>query len=104
MTDPSEGSAVSRRTEVLAPMLVDWLPRQRWFGGKHHEITAVRPVRSVSLYGDAGDGPQLEHLVVAVASAAGEELYQVLVGYRRALPERLEHAAIGMVDDGWSGR
>jgi len=82
------------RAEALAPALARWLPEQRWFAGKHREIVGVAPVTCVPL-GDAG---RVDHLVVRVEYAAGEpEHYQLLVGWRRRLPEKLEHARIGTV-------
>jgi len=97
-------------SEAIAPLLQDWLPHQRWFGGKQREIVHVRPVRGQTLYDGGPDGPRLEQLVVAVGQSGGvgvgsangpaadEELYQVLVGLRPYLPERLEYGRIGAFD------
>jgi maltokinase len=89
-------------TAPIAALLPDWLPHQRWFGGKQREIHAVRPVLGRTLHDDGPGGPRLVQLVVAVEQSDGggrsEELYQVLVGLRRFLPERLDYAQIGVVD------
>jgi maltokinase len=90
------------QTEAICALLPNWLPHQRWYGAKGQQIVSVRPVREVTLH-DAGDGgPRLEHLVVAVGTGEGgsfdEQLYQLLVGLRPYIPERLEHAVIGPVN------
>jgi len=110
-------SPLHQLSEAIAPLLQDWLPHQRWFGGKQREIAHVRPVRGQTLYDGGPDGPRLEQLVVAVGQRSGgavlnggpagatgvdvgadEELYQVLVGLRPYLPERLEYGRIGSFD------
>lgn len=85
-------------SEAIARLLHDWLPHQRWFGGKQREIAHVRPVQGRTLYDGGADGPRLEQLVVAVGQEGAEELYQVLVGLRPYLPERLEYGRIGGLD------
>ncbi len=83
-------------SEAITPLLPDWLPHQRWFGGKQRDIVDVRLVRGRTLHDGMPDGPRLEHLVVTVAQGdKNEELYQVLAGVRRHLPERLEYGRIG---------
>lgn len=87
---------LSRRhlDEVIPELLTEWLPHQRWFGGKQRAIAGVRVVRETLLR------DELLHLVVAVEfddDAAEEQLYQLLLGLRPILPERLEHARIGAV-------
>ncbi len=82
--------------QAVSSLLTEWLPRQRWFGGKGRPIRDVVPVDStVVVDGD----PRLVQLLVAVHYSDGVERYQLLVGIRPALPQRLEHAAIGTVDD-----
>jgi maltokinase len=88
--------------ETIAGLLHDWLPHQRWFGGKQREISDVRPVQWRTLLDRGPDGPRLDQLVVAVEQHSGrgleEALYQLLVGLRPFLPERLEYARIGAFD------
>src|ERR1700691_4144654 len=50
----------------------------------------------------AGD-PELRYLIIAVSHGAAVDYYQILVGLRRKLPERLEYASIGPVGDGPAG-
>jgi maltokinase len=88
-------------SEAITPLLADWLPHQRWFGGKQREIAGVRLVQGRTLHDATPDGPRMEQLIVAVAQDSGrEELYQVLVGLRPYLPERLEYGRIGGFDSG----
>jgi maltokinase len=100
---PDRGSGATDRAVALAGALVRWLPEQRWFAGKHRSVQAVTPVSAVAL-GDVQ--PRLDHLVVQVEYATGEpEQYQVLVGWRTMLSEKLEHVRIGTVGDyvGYAG-
>jgi trehalose synthase-fused probable maltokinase len=75
--------------------IAEWLPRQRWFGGKDgpiHELaigtaTELRP----------GD-PALHHLVLDVRQDDTTDHYQLLLGVRRDLPEHLAPVAIGLLE------
>ncbi len=86
----------------LPELLADWLPRQRWFGGKDRGVSSVKVERSVALR--VGD-PELHHMVVRVAAPGNTDAdraaarYQLLVGIRRDRPERLDHAGIGSLGD-----
>ncbi len=74
----------------LAEALRQWLPEQRWFAGKDRPVLRVEPVRTTTL---GGEDPELLHAVVAVDQGGAErELYQLLLGLRRDLPEHLGHA------------
>ena len=77
--------------------LATWLVEQRWFAGKGHGLRDLAIVADIQVV--AGD-PELRHLVVAVSNGTSVDYYQVLVGLRRRLPLRLEHAVIGPADDG----
>jgi maltokinase len=44
--------------------------------------------------------PELRHLIIAVSHGAAVDYYQILVGLRRRLPERLDYARIGPIGDG----
>ncbi|MFJ4923490.1 maltokinase [Streptomyces sp. NPDC088725] len=107
----------------LAPLLHDWLPRQRWFAGKGRRITGFVPVTVTELqpYERAeqadSDVPGLLHLLVRVeqqgttrppapspapaasspasASPLAGDCYQLLLGVRDSLPPRLAPALIG---------
>ncbi|WP_246281786.1 maltokinase N-terminal cap-like domain-containing protein [Fodinicola acaciae] len=92
--NPSSDRLCDDLAEQLAGPLAGWLPGQRWFGSKGQKILGVRPVSAYTLQ-DAE--PQLDHVLVAVDSQDGEQLYQLLLGVRRNLPEYLEHGRIGSV-------
>jgi maltokinase len=73
-------------------LLPDWLPHQRWFGAKGRQIHDITIVADrVLVDGD----PMMRHLLVAVDLGEETETYQLLVGSRREIPQRLEHAVIG---------
>lgn len=60
---------------TLAPLLREWLPRQRWFAGKGRPITGFRPVTAVWLLpcpgGGRGTAPGLLHLLVRARQSDG---------------------------------
>jgi maltokinase len=73
-------------------LLPEWLPQQRWFGSKGRQIHHISIVADrVLVEGD----PTMRHLLVAVDLGEDTENYQLLVGSRTDLPQRLEHAVIG---------
>ncbi|MGH3243214.1 MAG: maltokinase N-terminal cap-like domain-containing protein, partial [Spirillospora sp.] len=76
---------------ALARALAEWLPKQRWFGGKDGPIddltiNTTTPLRT-------GD-PALHHLILNVHQNNTTDHYQLLLGVRRDLPDRLKHAEI----------
>src|SRR6202021_1262717 len=82
--------------DALAP----WLGNQRWFAGKGQGTRDLAIVADTKLV--AGD-PELRHLIIAVSDGEAVDYYQILVGLRRKLPERLDSARIGPVGDGLAG-
>ncbi|BEP11756.1 phosphotransferase [Acidothermaceae bacterium B102] len=81
----------------LAELISEWLPQQRWFGGKGRAITALQVEDDIPLL--EGD-PALHQVIVGVSYAEGEgEHYQLLVGLRVEGHERFEHARIGWLDN-----
>ena len=83
-------------TTPLAEVLASWLPSQRWYAGKGTSIRELAEEHRVVL---ATSPAQVLHLVVRVETDDGAtERYQLLVGLRGSLPERLDHALIGVVD------
>jgi maltokinase len=90
--------------DPLAELLTKWLPRQRWYAGKDAPVTRLTITTDATLAaGDLARGePVLRHLIITVrqASATSDARYQVLVGLRRHVPDRLAHAVIGHLPDG----
>jgi maltokinase len=82
--------------DALAP----WLGNQRWFAGKGQGTRDLAIVADTKLV--AGD-PELRHLIITVSHGAAVDYYQILVGLRRRLPERLDYARIGPIGDGLAG-
>ncbi|MGP3956170.1 maltokinase N-terminal cap-like domain-containing protein [Nonomuraea sp. 3N208] len=78
---------------MLAELLAAWISRQRWFGGKG------RPIDQLSIDSDVELTPGLRHLIVAVWQDGSRDRYQLLLGERTELPDRLTHALIATVDD-----
>jgi maltokinase len=77
--------------------LATWLVEQRWFAGKG------RGLRDLAIVADnqvIGGDPELRHLILTVGNGTTVDYYQVLVGFRRRLPDRLKHASIGLAGDG----
>ncbi|MGV9554636.1 maltokinase N-terminal cap-like domain-containing protein [Streptomyces sp. NPDC003401] len=84
----------------LAPLLREWLPRQRWFAGKGSPVTGFSLVAGTELV-PATSRLGLYHLLVrAHQGAVPGDCYQLLIGAREALPPRLAPALIGHVPDG----
>jgi maltokinase len=97
--------------EATLPLLRDWLPRQRWFAGKGHPITAITPVATTLLPGPTGlarGTGVLLHLLLRVDqhNASGgaplNDVYQLLLGaHPDGLPGlRGETAVIGRITNG----
>jgi maltokinase len=82
-------------TDNLLTHLPDWLPQQRWFGAKGREIQGVSVVAERTLM---EGNPTCRHVLVEVDLGEDKETYQLLVGSRTELPERLVHATIGLSD------
>ena len=85
----------------MADLLPDWMPQQRWFGAKGRTIESIEFLTDRTLV--VGD-PALRHLLVSIDYADPQggdktEVYQLLAGRRREVPERLEHAVIGSEGD-----
>ncbi len=81
----------------LEDALATWLLEQRWFAGKGRTLRDLAVVADTEVA--AGD-PALRHLIVLVSHGATADHYQILIGLRSHLPDWLEHARIGMTDDG----
>ncbi len=83
----------------LPELLPDWLPNQRWFGGKGRPVTSYEAV-SVAPVG-AGDPALVDVLVRVVYDDGDAEHYQLLLGLRSPPVDHLEHALLGQVGDRW---
>jgi len=82
---------------AIEDALAAWLGNQRWFAGKGQGLRDLAIVADTELV--AGD-PELRHLIVSVSHSTAVAYYQVLIGLRRQLPVRLQHAEIGPAGDG----
>ncbi|MFC4012463.1 aminoglycoside phosphotransferase [Nonomuraea purpurea] len=78
---------------MLDELLAAWISRQRWFGGKG------RAIDELSIDSDVELRPGLRHLIVAVWQEGSRDRYQLLLGEREQLPDRLTHALIGTTPD-----
>jgi maltokinase len=76
--------------------LATWLVEQRWFAGKGHGLRDLAIVSDTTVV--TGD-PELRHMIAAVSQGTTVDYYQILVGFRRQLPQRLDHALIGPAGD-----
>jgi maltokinase len=71
------------------------MPTQRWFAGKGARILDLAIVADTELV--TGD-PALRHLIIDVSQGSSVDSYQVFAGLRKHIPERLDHAIIGLAD------
>jgi maltokinase len=82
----------------LARLLAEWLPRQRWYGGKGAHIAAdgVTVLARLDLLPDRDPG--LAVVVIEVRpQGRTPERYQLFLGARRQLPGMLEHVELGLL-------
>ncbi|WP_424536005.1 maltokinase N-terminal cap-like domain-containing protein [Sphaerisporangium viridialbum] len=113
-------------THTLEELLAGWITHQRWFAGKGRAITelAVEATTPLPLRGPAEsfhsdvagssrttddsarptaeDRVSLRHLVITVRQDTLTDRYQLLLGFRPELPQRLKHVAIGETPDGFA--
>ena len=84
--------------QALPALLQEWLPKQRWYGGKGRAVAGVEALASTELV--AADERVVRHVLLRVTPEDGEpDVYQVLVGeHQGVLPESLRHAVIGSAE------
>ncbi|WP_449061093.1 maltokinase N-terminal cap-like domain-containing protein [Planomonospora algeriensis] len=74
---------------MLTELLAGWIAHQRWFAGKG------RPIDELTVDSDLELVPGLRHLIVSVRQGDERDRYQLLLGARDDLPDRLNHVLIG---------
>ncbi|MFF0626563.1 maltokinase [Streptomyces sp. NPDC004296] len=88
----------------LAPLLAEWVPRQRWFAGKGRLLTGFTLVAATELLPGTGEGgtPGLLQLLVRAQQSAPPgraptvgDCYQLLLGTHPAPPPHLAPAVVG---------
>ncbi len=82
---------------TVEALLMAWLPRQRWFGGKGRDVDGVAIVSGATLL--EGD-PQVRLVLLEVNFTGGDsDHYQLLLGATSGpVEQRLEHAVLGAHD------
>jgi maltokinase len=103
-----DGPFAAGLLDSLSPLLAEWLPRQRWFAGKGRPISGFSLVAVTELL-PCTSGTGLLHLLVRVRQPGGvgrgigkaaADCYQLLLGVRDVLPDRLASSLIGRPADG----
>ncbi|GGO05048.1 aminoglycoside phosphotransferase [Microbispora rosea subsp. aerata] len=79
-------------TTSLQGLLAGWITGQRWFAGKGRAIDDLSIDSKIEI---AGGDPALLHLIVCVRQGDRSTRYQIPVGLREHLPDRLGHVRIG---------
>lgn len=87
----TRGLAIDDRR--VQELLVHWLPGQRWFAGGPEEAAAAVVARRETIVSSADVAAELA--LVHIVTATRDVTYQVFLGWRTKVPERLEHAVIG---------
>ncbi|MEU7882106.1 maltokinase N-terminal cap-like domain-containing protein [Microbispora bryophytorum] len=79
-------------TTSLQGLLAGWITGQRWFAGKGRAIDDLSIDSEIEI---ASGEPALLHLIVCVRQGERRTRYQIPVGLREHLPDRLAHVRIG---------
>ena len=105
------GADLGALVQDVLPLILEWLPRQRWFAGKGRAVSAVSPATVTLLPGPPGPAGDrtgealLLHLLLNVEQRSPDgtaaEVYQLLLGARSAaVPELPAAAVIGRISGG----
>ncbi|MGV1004300.1 MAG: maltokinase N-terminal cap-like domain-containing protein [Candidatus Nanopelagicales bacterium] len=85
-------------SEEICHLLCAWLPTQRWFGAKGHDLTAVKVCELATLPGTV----PVEHLIVAVQLDGVQwQTYQVPLVVRATPAPGQEERLIGRMRGAW---
>ncbi len=80
----------------LVPMLVEYLPHQRWFSAKGQQLESSDiDITNRTVVAEDYEESDVEQVLFTVATSTGTHRHQMWIGWRRQVPERLAHAAIG---------
>ncbi|GGK71238.1 aminoglycoside phosphotransferase [Sphaerisporangium melleum] len=109
--------------QTLEALLAGWITHQRWFAGKgraindlaveaatelplrdlaesfHSDVAGSRGTTDHARQADTGQ-VTVRHIVITVSQDGHTDRYQLLLGFRPVLPQRLQHVSIGETDDG----
>jgi maltokinase len=82
----------------LIPLLVDYLPNQRWFSakGQHLESRDI-DITHRTIVAENYWESDIEQVLFTVATPTGAHLYQIWIGWCWQVPDRIAHATIGAV-------
>jgi len=83
----------------LLPLLVDYLPHQRWFSAKGQQLDlSVIDITQRTVIARDYYESDVEQVLFTVRTATGLHRYQMWIGWCWQVPERIAHAAIGAVE------
>lgn len=88
----------------LSGLLPDWLPNQRWFGGKGRPVARYRVASAEEM---SRDEPTVVVAIVEVTYEPGAgvtptpEYYQLVLSLRASRSDRLDHVLIGQLGSLW---
>lgn len=82
---------------ALLPLLLDWLPTQRWFADSADAASGMTMFRRERVF--TADHLRLDWVLLHAPADRPDTMYQVLIGWRTDVPAKVEHAIIGVVGD-----
>ncbi len=84
---------------LLVPLLVAYLPQQRWFSAKGQQLdTRAVDINARTVIAHDFSGVDVEQLLFTVRTDGRLLRYQMWVGWTDQLPDQLRYAAIGTVE------